>query len=418
MARTRSYGRFGMASGVNSYRYALVPWTWDTSGDWSFWRLPTSAVGGVDLRPLPAQALAGGSPQGLAFAALMQSAGTLIATVPHMSEANATSAMQDAWEAEMGYRPQGAKLVDLLWDQITTGSDPSGENGPKPLMPGVDNVLRLFVPGHSQVKAEAFRFGIHPHTNRVRDLLRRDFERMWEESNGSDHCRRVLDFQCEQYRVNDWREFVPARLHAHIPGRLPHATTITDDFTRANQSNLGTASGGWSWGVVTGQIDISSNQAAGTGAGGTNSSSRAETDLSSDAHYAQVTQVSASIGSRNFSPAARFDAGATTYYLFAVMASGSGTYKRVTGTYTLITSATNDTNAGLVLKIECNGSTITGYKGGASAASSSDPSGITGNLRTGVQAERVNQIGDDFEAADLGGGAALRRYSMTLTGVG
>src|SRR5687768_5035121 len=160
MARKRSYGmRVGLQSGVLPYRYSLVPWVWDTSHPVSpFWRLPAS-VGGIDLRPLPAQALAGGAPQGRGFCVTRGAVtGDELVAAYHPADALSTTTMRDGWQGAMGYRPAGATLLDLLWDQLTAGADPSGVSGPKPLMPTTQGNLEVWLGGHSLVRRERFRF--------------------------------------------------------------------------------------------------------------------------------------------------------------------------------------------------------------------------------------------------------------------
>lgn len=413
MAKPRGYDRgFGSGFGVGRYHYELTPWQWMTV-PMPHWGLPASAVGRVDLRPLPAQAVAGGTPSGFCFAASMQPLGGIqVVRSLHMVEENTTSLMQDAWQAAMTYRPQGAKLVDLLWDQLTNGSDPEGLDGPKPLMPGVDLQLKLFVGGHSLVKSERFRFGIHPHTARVRDLLRRQFESQWEATNGHDHCRRCLDFTCEKYRVDDWREFVPQRLRAHVPGRLPHQTTISDNFNRADQSGLGTASGGFSWAHVVDTMNILSNEARTPGWGATRIS-RAEADLSSDDHYAQITIVSGAWGVNT-----RFASGADTSYNGTYGTGYNALRKRIAGVDTELDHGSSVTPT--TIKVESDGSSQTMYFDGVSEASGTDTA-ITGNLRTGIMAGSFDTSADNFEAADLGGGPVndvitASHGSFTLTG--
>lgn len=400
-----------------SYRYVLAPWTWDTSQTGrSFWRLPTSAVGGVDLRPLPAQGIAGGSPQGFAFCAALQSpGGTIIATALHMSETPATAGMRSAWQSAMGYTPQGATLTDLLWDQLTAGSDPSGDSGPKPLVPGTDGQLKLYVSGHSLVKSERFEFGVHPHTNRLRDLLRREFEEQWERTNGDDHCRRCLDFTCKKYRVNDWKEFVPPRLHAHVPGRLPHATTITESFNQADSSTLGPD---LTWGEVGANWATVSNQAAKTElVDNQGHYARAESDLSSDDHYSQAA-LYYPVATTYHGPACRVAGGSTvTFYSWATASEDANGYliKFVTGTQTnLVNNAVGSRVDGTLAKIEVDGSALKGYYGGVEKSSTTDTA-ITGNLRCGLNQFRGSSTGafDSFEAADLAAGGRTTKNTRS-----
>lgn len=415
MAKPSGFSRgFGPGFGVGRYHYELTPWLWDTS-PLPAWRMAASCVGSVDLRPLSAQALAGGAPQGVAFAASLQpTGGVQICRSLHFSQEAATSLMQDAWQGEMGYRPAGANVVDLLWDQLTTGADPSGESGPKPLMPG-RNGLELWLPGHSLVKREAFRWGVHPHTNRVQAVLQRDFERLWEERNGHDHCRRVLDYACKKFGVEDWQEFVPTRLRPHVPGRLPHATIITDDFDRANNASLGSSPEGWSWAELgDSTLSINSNQVFQSN-GDNDGVARAESDLSSADHYAQIVAV---VGTP--CPCVRFDAASLTYYLGAIRTDLAVRmlYKRVSSTYTQLALDTVANAANDVVKLDVAGSTLTLYRNGVSVLSITDSS-ISAGIRTGIAnlAGFDDLRGDDFEASDGAaaptGHPATRRLSLT-----
>jgi hypothetical protein len=406
MAKPSGFSRqFGLRFDRGPYHYALTPWVWDAN---LFWRLPTPAVGGVDLRSFPAQSTAGGAPQGFAFTACLSSpGGTAIATVPHMSEAVTTTAMRDAWENATGYRPDGAMLVDLLFDQLTTGSDPSGQSGPKPLVPTTSNELILRVGGHSVVKREQFRWGHHPHTNRLRDLLRLDFEREWERTNGSDHCRRCLDFTCKKYGVNEWHEFVPARLHAHVPGRLPHATTITESFPN-DTADLDTATEDLDWTETNGTWDVTGGQCRNNSGSGVVADARAESDLSSDDHYAQVIiSQSPSGASRGCGPATRFAAAARTYYFILMEAEATDTIEIWKSAAAVLTSLAGPTGFTESLpdtfRLEVDGSDLDALANGASIVTVTDTA-ITGNTRTGLHGQSggaTKCLYDTFEAADL-----------------
>jgi hypothetical protein len=114
--------RFSNRFGAIRYRYALAPYEWVVVTDpGPHWRPPATTEGVVDLRPLAAQAMVGGAPQGFAFVAATQPVSGAEIVRAEYVDANVTGAMLDAWEAITGFRPQGAQLRDLLWDQLTTG---------------------------------------------------------------------------------------------------------------------------------------------------------------------------------------------------------------------------------------------------------------------------------------------------------
>jgi hypothetical protein len=256
-----------------------------------------------------------------------------------------------------------------------------------------------------------------PEVTPMLDLLRRDFERMWEETNGNDQCRRVLDFTCEKYRVKDWREFVPTRLHAHVPGRLPHATTISDDFTRADGDAIGNL---LTWSELSGDFDTVSNRIrTGAGGGGVSSLAQATSDLSSTDHYSQVAVYPSALDS---GPAARAQAGPTAY--IAVANSGLGNfrlYKLVAGAFTQLGSTVGSitwANADTV-KTEANGSSISAFRNSSSLIGPVSDSAISSGVRCGVWSfsDNVGDL-DDFEAADLIAPPATTPKRLMLLGCG
>jgi len=203
-------------------------------------------------------------------------------------------------------------MVDLAWDHLTTGSDPKGLDGPYPLRPLETGFLRLVFNGHSEVKREAFRWGVHPHWQKVRDsykrtlagarerALRGEFKNPLPDAAGKRHeidrefhlgiaqaAMEVLagsglsDF--EDIRPNGWGKDEKPK---------PHGTTVSDNFNRSNQNALGSSSEGWTWTeAVAGYWDIVSNQAA-VDASGVIVYGRCGKSLSTLVHYSQVDYAS------------------------------------------------------------------------------------------------------------------------------
>ena len=237
----------------------LGPWQWDATEH--AWTPPPGCLGAVDLRTVPQMGQAGGMPGMGVFAA----PGTLSGDYALLGEhptARTGGAARDAWESLTGYRPAGARPIDLLWDALTAGSDPDGGGAPKPLLPsrqGRGHWADLRLAGRH--RSEPFAWGEDAAaTERVRDALQRDFRAHFAAAQTGrfrdpQHHRRVLDFWCEEYGVTNWQEFVPADLRADVRGRLKHATTLTDDFNRADAASLGA---GWSTGVGQGHEVVSS----------------------------------------------------------------------------------------------------------------------------------------------------------------
>lgn len=413
MAKPRGFDAgFSGGFGVGRYYYGFQQYEWFENS----WVLPASVVGAVDLRPLSAMSAAGGAPQGYAFVASMQPINVLVKKSLHFSDENATGAMQDAWESTVGYRPSGTKVVDLLWDQLTNGADPTGEDGCKPLVAGIDGVLRLFVGGHSQVKRERFKLGKHTHTNRLLDVVKRDLMKVREESHaglcitsrGVDYefHRRVMQAAMEKYRCT-FEALRPAGWPENETP-LPHLTVITDTFNRTDADALGTASGGFTWTETSGDVDIVSNKARVTASSGTNEA-RAETDLSSSDNYAQVTLTLTRDVASQGGPSCRFSSSARDYYWYrnrdSSIADSHQLYKVVTGTGTQLSTENVSWVNGTVCKVSASGSSIKGYRGGTEDTDIAvTDTAITVGLRSGfsINPDNANSEVDDFEAGDLG----------------
>lgn len=413
------------------YIYALAPLTWVTADDGLGvrWTPPAGTAGWLDLRPLPSQAIKGGTPQGRAFVAARQapSNAAIVANSSHLAVEAATTRMRDAWLSECGYRPSGLTLLDLVWDHLTSGADPDGQAGPKPLMPDSKGNLALYLDGHSLVRSVKFEWG-DAYTNTVQAVLHRQFTDEWERNQ--DHARRVMDFWCQRFRVSDWTVFVPKALHAHVPGRLPHQTTLTESFNTANSTTLGPDQT-WSEfadGASGECFEVSGNQALCNTAGSTINAARVNADLSSSDHYAQVivTQLGSVGENRQFGATCRFSAAAVTFYGCRAIRSLDGyqVFKMVSGTLTGLGSIITITIAlPQLAKIQADGSTLQAWYAGVQTHNFTDTS-IAGNLRAGICGYNdVSAKGDSWEAADVlvaGGQPTMRRFGrqpMGLRGV-
>jgi len=396
----------------------IGPWQWDGKGSVPSWVPPLGCSSAVDLRPLPEQSAIGGTPGVGVFVtdAALPSEYVLLGDHP---TAHAPARIRSAWGSLTGYEAQGARVVDLLWDQLTRGSDPDGDTAPKPLMPGKQgrgHWTDLHLGGRH--KSRPFVWGEDAETTeRVRDLLRRDFRRTFAEAQAGklkdkQHHRRVLDYWCEQYGVDDWREFVAADLRADIKGRLKHETTLTDNFNRANASSPGSSSEGWSWTDVTNSTAIESNRLR-VDSGADGNAARAESDLSSADHYSQHLVVFLNPG-KGSGALTRFSSSATTFYMFY---SDSGRlFKCVAGAFTTLSTSSSHAVT-FTVKCQINGSALAGFYDGVQQTTATDTA-ITGNLRTGLRLDFAG-LADDFEAADLSAGGfvytQLERGTRGLT---
>lgn len=405
-------------------QYYLGPWRFVTEDGMSYFAPPEGARGTIDFATIPEQSV-GGSDRRIGFFALegliTDAAYTHLGS-GDLREMPSTQKMRDAFQSELGYLPSGDKLIDLVWDCLTSGSDPEGDERWKPLMPGTNRWLDLHLGGHSRIKSEPFEFGRHPHSNRVRDVLQRQFRQEMERaSNGKskdkEHHRRILDYWCEKYRCEDWQQFVPADLRRHVPGRLKHATTITESFDTADSDTLGPD---LSWSELAGDFDIVGNRARSGAASGTHLA-QATSDLSSSDHYAQfaVYPVASSL---DCAPAARCQSGPTAYIAIVRdvdLSNDARLFKLLTGTFTQLgTTVSHSSSDGDVVQCKADGSSITHIVNGSTVIGPVSDTGISSGLRCGIWAFEAGRGDiDNFEAADLAAPPAGIKYTQLERGV-
>ena len=177
-------------------------------------------------------------------------------------------------------------------------------------------------------------------------------------------------------------------------------TTITDAFTRADASTLGTSSEGWSWTNVVAGWGITSNIARQKLGYGDVVCAYANSDLTSTDVYAQATTQS----NGDCGVIMRKAASSTqTYYLFHQPGDGKAyIYKVVTGSFTNLTPSGYSITygAGRIIKGQENGSSLTIYYNGSSLGSITDSSITTGQYAGMFAYSDASQL-DNFEASAL-----------------
>jgi hypothetical protein len=396
-------------------KYYLGPWQLGSNP--TAWTPPPGTVGLVDLAT-PSQCAEPSDPtkRGLGFFATpntLDSSYTILGN-GDLRSINARLADRSAWKTLLGYIPQGTTIMDCLWDHLTNGADATGAATCFPLVPNADGWMDLHLGGHGRLQGERLEWGKPgsrgtDHTPKIRLMLRAQFRLLWQANQT--FARKWLDMQCIKFAIADWKELVPLDLQASVPGRLPHSTTITDDFTRADGTTIGNL---LSWTEVQGDFQTVSNQVKLNLYDGTYCFARAESDLSSADHYAQYAFTSGG-GDVQMGPVVRFAGAALTAYLMLARPSDSifYTYKIVAGSFTQLQTTTLAISDA-TYKTQANGSTISIFKNGANQTDVTDTS-ITGNTRTGIMLRAPSATGntvDDFQAADLGGGGGGIIYTQ------
>jgi hypothetical protein len=317
-------------------------------------------------------------------------------------------------------------VIDAVWRVLTVLADPSGQTGPKPIMPTSDGALEMLLAGHGAVRREVFDWGSHPAAGAVRARLQADYRAARGEVAAGrapvGHHLKALGWELAKYRrmgLTDWRELLPPEYRDTDAPAEP-ATVISDNFNRSDQTGLGTSAGGWSWTSEVGSgFDIQGNAASNAGSS-TRDASRAESSLSGADHYSQ-TRALLFDGTRQSRVCVRFNSSNDERYEGSVKNSG-------TNTYGLFRLSTTDAQTSLgaasasapgvdkTLRLQVSGSSLELFYNGASVLTATDTN-ISGNLRCGIGAgvlSAADQVQhEDFDAGDLGSGAAARAAALS-----
>lgn len=390
--------------------YYLGPYEWVDNT----WTPPVGTTGSIDLRNLTDMGTPV-VPNGAAFFATPNTLGTGYDLLGQgdLRDINATNAMKSAWDSLLGYRPKGIKLVDLLYDHLTAGSDPTGVDRARPLMP-VRNKLTIHLHGPSPVKSTEFRFGNSPNRDKVISVLQEDYReirRLVQDGKlPVDHHRRVLDFWGKQYGIkNPQLIFIPNNLPIETP--LPHSTTLSEDFDGADNAIVGKQltwdepGGGSFW-------DNFNNHARKLKELGTEDekSIRATSVLSGLDQRCIVTNIVQNNLNRTIGgPICRYSSSAVTFYRWDLARQSSSDSTRIlkviTGTGTTIKASRIVTAPPPnTLKFEIIGSRLVTFLNNIPIEYITDTS-ITTNLFCGIFGERTETEDiiefDDWSAEDI-----------------
>ena len=214
-------------------------------------------------------------------------------------------------------------------------------------------------------------------------------------------------------RDGRYRIYLGGLLSEWQPGSV--GASISENWDCANGASITCQ---LTWAEVTGDLELFSNQVRNTAVvANTVFRERAESDLATDDHYAEVqvvTLISGGAGvEHNFGASSRRAAAANTGY-HGLLADErlSGTkevilYREVTGTFTLIGNTTFAWATPATIRTESDGSSHRVLVDGTVRVGPVTDSNITGNLRTGIlgYTENAPAVGnfvlDAFAAADL-----------------
>lgn len=397
------------------------PWIWDAEKP--CWKSPEGCIGAIDLRSIPQQAATETQAGSAIFLTDRQlSSDYELLGVGDWRDVKTSQRLKNRIPKRASTRqPKGDDLLSHILDAICDGSDPTGDDFAKPLMPDGGMSLQLAIgPFSYQWKTAPWNY----HWDKIQDVERASLQTAFDDATAGklkdrEQHRRILDAMCEKYNlagVDDWKSLVPAKLRKSIPGRLKHETTYTDNFNRSDSTTVGSSSEGWSWTETEGtEWAILSNALSLNTA--SERTIRAEADLSSSDHYAETTWTNVS-GISYPAICTRFATSALTFYMADFRNTGTlaRIYKRVSGTYTVIASGAFTSASPSLLKCQSNGSAIKGYSAGVEVVSVTDTA-ISSGTRCGIDAAG-NLKFDDWTHSDIAANTvSFTRLERGLRGV-
>ncbi len=176
-------------------------------------------------------------------------------------------------------------------------------------------------------------------------------------------------------------------------------TSFTDDFNRANSTDLGAG-----WVEVSGDWSIISNQLSPGAAGGT-IILRAAGAMATNDNYAQATIAATTTASQGVW--CRGNSNITSGYLWRNNGTSWDLFQVFGGSFTVIGTYTAAAAPGDVAKVQAVGTTIKAFVNGVERVSVTD-SAVTTGTSVGIRSDSAGAIRyDDFAAADVSAGATL-----------
>lgn len=378
-------------------KYYLGPYQWIDN----CWKPPSVVIGAIDLRNLSQM----GTPvvqDGFGFFATNDPIiGYDLLGEGDLREINSTGAMKSIWNSLLGYNPNGDKLVDLLYDHLTMGSDPIGAAASKPLMPDRGNLV-LHLRGHSPIKSIQFRIGHSKESNQVISVIQEDYRKIYKEVTGGklpiDMHRKVLGYLGKQFKIKTPQDiFIPNDLPKETP--LDPSTSFSENFDGADNAILGKQLT-WVEGEDTTSWENKNNRAQRAGIDNSptvRQSARCTSAVSSADHFTIATvptfgPADAGVKNTQGGTTARHSSSADDAYIFNILqftGAGDGpsdqfaTGKLVAGVASSIGTHNEAIALPLTTKGEVSGSTIKQFINNVLKNSDTDTA-ITGNLFGGL----------------------------------
>lgn len=389
-------------------KFVLGPWIWNAvAGEIPHWGPPDASDGCLDVRSIPDQSVAGGSPKGFAIFSLPDGApdpGSDYRLLGTTLDATVSPGDRTLIGSQLGVGSLISPTLDvLMYELLTVKGDPTGDTFARPIMPTMQRLMGVMLAGQV-VHSERFNHeAIHhaPALTQTQEQYRENKALVAAGKMPPDHHRRILDFTQKKLGI-PWEALIPPDMIGE-PGPLPHKTEWTESFNQGDSSTLGPD---LSWTEPAGDWETKSNVAV-VVADNNFSTARADADVSSADHYGEVNVTAIGSGSEdiNAGPAARFSPSADTCYFVLANRNNDKVhiYKNIAGVLTPLGEQAITLAIPELYRMSCDGSDLKAYQAGVERVSLSDSS-IAGNTRGGIvgYSNVVNEPAVDlFKVADL-----------------
>lgn len=365
--------------------YSIGPWQASTIDGEFCWTFPDGASGGYDLRSV--EQCASKQVAGYGIFASAASLGSDYTPIGTDADDTVGPIKRNQLASRLGINGLVSNRVrEVAYELATVRACPAGEARCTPLEINRGK-MELWIAGQKLISRD-FDESL-PEWPIIKARLKRQIARLRIEH--PDHIwRKFLYAKATQYRLADYRELIDGENE----GLLVPETTFTDNFNRANNTNLGS-----NWVEVLGDWEIVNNRLVSPAAGGGPNLVRWATPFSFPDMKASISLY---VGPEVYGHGVctRMHATDVTLYVLRIISTGQWQIaKYVNGTFTGLGSFGSWSNSTLYsISLESVGSTHIANAGGQTLTLSD---AIISNLYPGVWgSSRGGYYVDDFEAAD------------------
>lgn len=377
---------------------------------------PNGCIGSLDI---------GGTARNVGLFVLPNNASLSTARYSLIGQADSSDSVllsntdRQLWQSRLNLpiRPTANTLTDLLFETLTSFADGTGVNYVRPLVPGYDGKLKLFL-ANSQVLEREWQDNQDPkHALAILEQLRNTYSEYRQQAvqRGSEYRRkhhlRWLAVQSRKYKLDraGWRAIQGDNPEEELENP---ATTYTESFPTDGALTSGQDQ---TWALIAaGTYDVSSN-AIRSLVSSQHRQCYVTSPLSSDDQYCQITKTSGD-ATYSLGPTCRMDG--SSYSGYYSMRYSSTIYLRWWLNNNVGTTLGGFQSLPETFRVEADGSSISHYKNAVLQGSYTDTNVASGSY-CGVYSYSSPSQADDWEAGDLGGATAkpLRNKLATL-GVG